>query len=177
MLHVETEEAVNEKKIIRVGLAGNPNTGKTTVFNAITGARQKTGNYAGVTVEKKEGRRSHSGVEFIVYDLPGTYSLTAYSLDEVIARDFILEEKPDIIVDVLTNEYQRNLYLCLQLQELGIPIIGAVNISDQAENMGIHIDYKKLSVLLGMPIVKTIGTKGAGIDDPRYDHRNAQDRD
>ncbi len=154
---------MNGKRIIRVALAGNPNTGKTTVFNALTGARQKTGNYAGVTVEKREGKRSYGGVEFTICDLPGTYSLTAYSLDEVIARDFILEEKPDVIIDVLdATNIERNLYLFLQLQELGIPMVGAINIADQAEAMGIKIDSRKLSALLGVPLVMTVGTRGIG---------------
>jgi len=157
---------MNDKRVIRVALAGNPNTGKTTVFNALTGARQKTGNYAGVTVEKREGRRSYNAIEFIIYDLPGTYSLTAYSLDEVVARDFILEEKPDVIIDVLdATNIERNLYLFLQLQELGIPMVGAVNIADQAEAMGIKIDLKKLSALLGCPLTRTVGTRGVGTEE------------
>jgi ferrous iron transport protein B len=157
---------MKEKCVIRVALAGNPNTGKTTVFNALTGARQKTGNYAGVTVEKREGKRSYGGVEFTICDLPGTYSLTAYSLDEVIARDFILEEKPDVIIDVLdATNIERNLYLFLQLQELGIPMVGALNIVDQAEAMGIKIDSRKLSTLLGVPLTRTVGTKGIGTDE------------
>ena len=131
----------------------------------MTGSRQHTGNYAGVTVEKKEGRRSRGDVEFIVYDLPGTYSLTAYSTDEVIARDFILQEKPDVIVDVLdATNMERNLYLCLQILELGIPVVGALNIADQAETMGIRIDDKKLATLLGIPLVRTVGTKNNGIE-------------
>ena len=163
---VEAEITMQNKKIIKIGLAGNPNAGKTTVFNAITGASQKVGNYPGVTVEKKEGRRVHKGVEFRVFDLPGIYSLTAYSADEVVARDFIIDEKPDIIIDVLdSTNLERNLYLCLQLQELGIPVIGALNVIDQAESMGITIDEKELSGLLGIPMIRTIGTKGRGIEE------------
>ncbi len=156
---------MNAVQTIKAGLAGNPNTGKTTLFNAITGLRQKTGNYPGVTVEKKEGRRIYSGVEFIVYDLPGTYSLTAYSMDEIVTRDFILEDKPDVIIDTLdSTNLERNLYLCLQFQELGIPVAGALNITDQAEAMGKYIDENKLSALLGIPMIKTIGTGGRGIE-------------
>jgi ferrous iron transport protein B len=160
------EEYMNTKRVIKIGLAGNPNSGKTTVFNAITGANQKVGNYPGVTVEKKEGRRIYDGVEFRVFDLPGTYSLTAYSADEVVTRDFIIDEKPDIVIDVLdSTNIERNLYLCLQLQELGIPVVGALNIVDQAESMGILIDEKKLAGLLGIPMIRTVGTKGRGIED------------
>ncbi|MFA5363550.1 MAG: ferrous iron transport protein B, partial [Candidatus Omnitrophota bacterium] len=153
-------------KIIRAAIAGNPNSGKTTIFNAMTGAHQKVGNYAGVTVDKKEGRRSYAGCEFIIYDLPGTYSLTAYSMDEMIARDFIIEGKPDVIIDVLdSTNIERNLYLCLQFQELGVPVVAALNIIDQAEKMGIRIDEKVLSSVLGIPFLKTAGASGKGINE------------
>ncbi len=153
-------------KQIKVGLAGNPNSGKTTIFNYMTGSNQKVGNYAGVTVEKKMGRKIYKDYEFLIYDLPGTYSLTAYSIDEVIARDFIIDENPDIIIDVIdSTNIERNLYLSLQFQELNIPIIGALNITDQAENMGIQIDDKLLSILLDIPMIKTVGAKEKGIND------------
>lgn len=152
-------------KQIRIGLAGNPNSGKTTIFNALTGSHQKVGNYAGVTVEKKEGRLVRGDYEFIVYDLPGTYSLTSYSIDEVVTRDFILMDKPDVVIDVLdATNLERNLYLCLQFRELGLPLVGALNIMDQAESRGIRIDEVQLSRLLGFPIVKTVGPKGKGLD-------------
>ncbi|MEI8346259.1 MAG: ferrous iron transport protein B, partial [Pseudomonadota bacterium] len=152
-------------KVVRIALAGNPNSGKTTIFNALTGSNQKTGNYAGVTVEKKEGRKVVGDIEFIIYDLPGIYSLTAYSLDEVVARDFVLNEKPDVIIDVLdATNIERNLYLCLQFQELGVPIVSALNIIDQAESRGIRIDDNQLSKILGIPIIRTVGTKGKGMD-------------
>jgi ferrous iron transport protein B len=151
---------------ITIGLAGNPNAGKTSIFNALTGEHQKVGNYAGVTVEKKEGRRVYRGIEFVIYDLPGIYSLTAYSIDEVIARDFIIEEKPDVIIDVLdATNLERNLYLCLQFQELGIPVVGALNISDQAEERGITIDAERLGQLLGIPMVRTVGSRGKNVED------------
>jgi ferrous iron transport protein B len=151
---------------LRIALAGNPNSGKTTLFNALTGAHHKVGNYPGVTVEKREGIRTRGGKQYHFIDLPGTYSLTAYSIDEVVARDFILDEKPDVIVDVLdSTNLERNLYLCLQFQELGIPVIGALNMSDEAESRGIFIDDKNLTLTLGIPLVKTVGPKSLGAED------------
>ncbi|MDR1301347.1 MAG: ferrous iron transport protein B [Treponema sp.] len=154
-----------KKRPLRIALAGNPNSGKTTLFNALTGAHHKVGNYPGVTVEKREGIRIRGDRQYHFIDLPGIYSLTAYSLDEVVARDFILSEKPDIIVDVLdSTNLERNLYLCLQVQELGIPLIGALNMSDEAEAKGILIDDKHLRTTLGIPLVKTVGPKGLGTE-------------
>jgi ferrous iron transport protein B len=151
---------------IRIALAGNPNSGKTTLFNALTGAHHKVGNYPGVTVEKREGVRTRGDVHYHFIDLPGIYSLTAYSLDEVVTRDFIIDEKPDIIVDVLdSTNLERNLYLCLQFQELNIPVIGALNMSDEAEAKGIQIDDALLSETLGLPFVKTTGPRGSGIEE------------
>jgi ferrous iron transport protein B len=152
-------------KVIKLALAGNPNTGKTTLFNAITGARQKVGNYPGVTVEKREGVRVYKGYDIYVYDLPGIYSLTAYSMDEVVARDFIINEKPDIVVDVLdATNIERNLYLCVQFQELNVPIVGALNLMDEAKERGIAIDEEHLSRIMRMPFLKTIGTSGIGLE-------------
>ena len=156
---------MSSAKTIRIALAGNPNAGKTTLFNALTGAHHKVGNYPGVTVEKLEGVASRGERKYRFIDLPGIYSLTAYSLDEVVARDFIIDEKPDIIIDVLdSTNLERNLYLCLQFQELGVPVIGALNMSDEAEAKGIRINEKTLSASLGIPMVKTVGHKGAGTD-------------
>ncbi|MCE5255863.1 MAG: ferrous iron transport protein B [Spirochaetaceae bacterium] len=153
------------KRTLHVALAGNPNAGKTSLFNALTGAHHKVGNYPGVTVEKREGIREYGDLSFRIVDLPGIYSLTAYSLDEVVARDFLLEQKPDIVVDVLdSTNLERNLYLCLQFQELGIPVVGALNMSDEAEAKGIHIDADILSKTLGIPLVKTVGTDGKGTE-------------
>lgn len=150
---------------LRIALAGNPNSGKTTLFNKLTGSHQKVGNYAGVTVDTKEGRLIHKGREIILYDLPGTYSLTAYSLDEIIARDFVLDQKPDLIINVLdATNLERNLFLCLQFQELGIPMVAALNIIDQAESMGLAIDDRQLSRLFDLPIVRTVGPKGQGLE-------------
>ena len=155
-----------EKKILKVALAGNPNSGKTTLFNTITGAHHKVGNYPGVTVERREGVRTRGQREYRFVDLPGIYSLTAYSLDEVVARDFLLDEKPDVIVDVLdSTNLERHLYLCLQFQELGIPVVGALNMSDEAEAKGITVDEKSLSTVLGLPMVKTVGPRGSGVDE------------
>jgi len=154
------------KNTITIGLAGNPNAGKTSLFNAITGSHHKVGNYPGVTVEKREGYVDHGNLRFKIVDLPGIYSLTAYSLDEVVTRDFLLEEKPDIVVDVLdSTNLERNLYLCLQFQELGIPVVGALNMTDEAEAKGLRIDETILSASLGIPFVKTVGTSGSGIND------------
>jgi ferrous iron transport protein B len=154
------------KRPLRIALAGNPNAGKTSLFNALTGAHHKVGNYPGVTVEKLEGSRFRNGREYRFIDLPGIYSLTAYSIDEVVARDFILDEKPDLIVDVLdSTNLERNLFLCLQFQELGIPVVGALNMSDEAAARGITIDVEALSKVLGIPMVKTVGSKGNGIAD------------
>lgn len=152
------------KKTISVALAGNPNAGKTSLFNAITGSHHKVGNYPGVTVEKREGFVDHGDARFKIVDLPGIYSLTAYSLDEVVARDFLLEQKPDIVIDVLdSTNLERNLYLCLQFQELGVPVVGALNMTDEAEGKGIKINETILSERLGIPLVKTVGTSGKGI--------------
>ena len=148
---------------IRIALAGNPNSGKTTVFNNLTGARQHVGNYAGVTVEKKEGTVKYRDYEIKVIDLPGTYSLTAYSPDEVVARKVIIEEKPDVVVNIVdASNLERNLYLTTQLLELDVPIILALNMYDTAEKAGMKIDFELLSQLLGVPIVRTIGTKNVG---------------
>lgn len=155
---------MKKKKTIKVGIIGNPNSGKTTLFNAITGARHKVGNYPGVTVEKKEGVKYYKDIKFIIYDLPGVYSLTAYSIDEIITRDFIIEEKPDIVVDVIdSTNIERNLFLLLQFMELNVPMVCALNMYDQAKSMGITIDEKSMKELLDTPVVKTVATKGEGV--------------
>lgn len=151
---------------IKIALAGNPNCGKTTLFNAITGAHHKVGNYPGVTVEKREGLRTRGDTRYRLIDLPGIYSLTAYSMDEVVARDFLLDEKPDLIIDVLdSTNLERNLYLCLQFQELGIPVVGALNMMDEAQEKGIQVDSEALSAVLGLPMVKTVASKGVGVEE------------
>jgi ferrous iron transport protein B len=150
---------------ITIALAGNPNSGKTTIFNNLTGARQHVGNYPGVTVEKKVGQSKHKGIEINVIDLPGTYSLTAYSMEEVVARNFIIDEKPDVVVDILdATNVERNLYLATQLMELGVPLILVLNMMDVAKARGIEFDIEKLSRLLGEPIVPSVGHKNQGTE-------------
>ena len=151
------------KKNITIALVGNPNSGKTSIFNNLTGTRQHVGNYPGVTVEKKEGSLQYGDYTMRIIDLPGVYSLTAYSLDEVVARNFILESKPDLIVDVVdSSNLERNLYLATQLMELGTPLVLAFNMSDIVKAAGQHIDEDAFSKLVGIKIVPTVGTKNKG---------------
>ncbi len=151
---------------ITIALAGNPNAGKTTVFNAITGAHQHVGNYPGVTVEKKTGHTTVDGLRVEVVDLPGTYSLTAYSLEELVARDFIIEGKPEVVVHVAdASNLERNLYLATQFIELGVPTVVALNMYDMALDRGLKIDIEMLSELLGVPMVPTVGSREEGIDE------------
>jgi ferrous iron transport protein B len=146
-----------------VALAGNPNSGKTTLFNALTGARQHVGNYPGVTVEKKEGTYVHNGYKIQVVDLPGTYSLTAYSIEEVVARDFLVSEKPDVVIDIVdASNLERNLYLALQFLEMGVPLCIALNMTDVAKSRGIEIDERKLATLMGVPVISTVARTGRG---------------
>ena len=148
---------------LTIALAGNPNSGKTTIFNRLTGTRQHVGNYPGVTVEKKQGRCRHGGVDLEVVDLPGTYSLTAYSVEELVAREFIVDQKPDVLVDIIdAANLERNLYLAVQFMELGARLVLAFNMSDVAKARGIEFDLPQLSRLLGAPIVPTVGSKGQG---------------
>ena len=151
---------------IRIALAGNPNCGKTTMFNNITGAKQHVGNYAGVTVEKKEGYKKFDGHELLFIDLPGTYSLTARSLDELVARNVIVNDNPDVIVNVLdASNLERNLYLAAQLVELEKPMVIALNMSDVAEDMGIKYDLKKMAEMTGATIVSTVGRTNIGTNE------------
>jgi ferrous iron transport protein B len=151
-------------KKFTVALAGNPNAGKSSLFNALTGSHQHVGNWPGKTIEKKEGRFQQDGVEVTVVDLPGTYSLTAYSPEEVIARDFILNENPDIVVLVLDSaNLERNLYLAVQVLELGAKVIAVLNMADIAESRMIRIDHEKLSKLIHSPVIKTIARNDRGI--------------
>ncbi|HOF17444.1 MAG TPA: ferrous iron transport protein B, partial [Phycisphaerae bacterium] len=154
-----------DERMLTIALTGNPNAGKTTVFNALTGERQHVGNYPGVTVEKKEGVARLGERELAVVDLPGTYSLTAYSVEEIVARNFLIEQRPDVVVDIVdSSNLDRNLYLATQLLELGVPLVLAFNMFDVAVARGHHIDDRKLSALLGVPIVHTVGHKGRGLE-------------
>jgi len=151
------------KKELTIALAGNPNSGKTTVFNNLTGARQHVGNWPGVTVEKKEGNCSFKGYSIRVVDLPGVYSLTAYSLDEVVARDFVVDAKPDVVVDVVdASNLERNLYLVVQLLEMEANLVIALNMMDVAESRGYQINVAELSRLLGTPVVSMIAAHNQG---------------
>jgi ferrous iron transport protein B len=150
-------------KKITVALAGNPNAGKTTVFNNLTGAHQHVGNWPGVTVEKKEGDYSYQGYRVRVVDLPGVYSLTAYSPDEVVARNFILEGKPDIVVDIVdASNLERNLYLTVQLIELDTNLVVALNMMDIAQSRGYQIDIDSLARELGAPVVPMVAKNKEG---------------
>ena len=152
---------------ITVALVGNPNSGKTTIFNNLTGGRQHVGNYPGVTVEKKEGYRNFKEHDFLIVDLPGTYSLTAYSLEEVVTRNFIVGDKPDMVIDILdTSNLERNLYLTIQLLELERPVILALNMIDVADASGLKINDAKLSERLGgVSVVRTSGVSNKGMED------------
>jgi len=151
-------------KTLRVALAGNPNAGKSTIFNALTGSRQHVGNWPGKTVERKEGKFKHGEYEVEIVDLPGTYSLAAFSPEEVIARDYIIHEKPDVVVTVLDSaNLERNLYLAVQVLELGVPVVAVLNMSDVADSRGIKIDQARLGLALKSPVVSTIARNGDGV--------------
>lgn len=151
---------------ITVALAGNPNSGKTSLFNSLTGARQHVGNWPGVTVERKEGSLQHGGYRVEVVDLPGTYSLTAYSPEEMIVRDYILSRKPDVVINIVdASNLERNLYLTAQLLELGAKLVVALNMVDVAEQRGLHVDAEALSELLGCPVVPTVASRGRGTEE------------
>ena len=150
---------------VTVALAGNPNVGKTSLFNALTGTYQHVANYPGTTVEIRHGNRTYQDLELVIHDLPGTYSLTAYSEEERVARDFLLVRRPDVVIDVIdATAPERHLYLATQVMEMGRPLVLAFNMSDLAEKRGIRLDYAQLATLLGVPVVPTIGHVGKGID-------------
>jgi ferrous iron transport protein B len=151
---------------ITLALTGNPNVGKSTVFNALTGSRQHVGNWPGKTVEKKEGIFRHHGLAVNIVDLPGTYSLSSYSIEEQVARDFIVKEKPKAVIDVVdAANLERNLYLTAQILETGIPLIIVLNMVDQARARGLKIDAQKLSDLLGgTPVIPMTARRGQGLE-------------
>jgi ferrous iron transport protein B len=152
---------------LTIALAGNPNAGKSTLFNALTGLHQHTGNWPGKTVEQRSGVCQSHGHTLNVVDLPGTYSLAAYSPEEVIARDFILYERPDVVVNVVdATNLERNLYLTVQLLELEVPLVVALNLADVAQRMRLRIDTAKLSQqLAGTPVVEISARRGDGVDE------------
>ena len=151
---------------LTLALAGNPNAGKTSIFNTLTGSQEHVGNWPGKTVARMEGRFRHGAVSGRVVDLPGTYSLSALSPEEVIARDYLVSGSADLIIDVVdATNLERNLYLTSQLLELGIPLVVALNVSDSARAKGIRIDRERLGVLLGRaPVIETVGHRGRGLD-------------
>ena len=151
---------------IRVAVIGNPNVGKSLIFNNLTGGRAHVGNWPGKTVERKVGRCVHRGVEMEIVDLPGTYSLTAHSIDELIARDYIVKERPDVVIDIVdASNLERNLYLTLQLLELEANLVIALNKFDIAQDLGYEIDVEALSYLLGVPVVPTVATTKQGMEE------------
>ncbi|MEE9513760.1 MAG: FeoB small GTPase domain-containing protein [Anaerolineales bacterium] len=152
---------------LTIALAGNPNAGKTTVFNRLTGSRQHTGNWPGKTIERKSGWYKHAGMWIEVVDLPGTYSLAAYSEEEIVARDFLLEGRPDVVVVVVdASNLERNLYLVVQILELQLPMFVALNMTDMAETIGFEIDTDNLSDGLGgVPVIRMVAARGKGIEE------------
>jgi len=151
------------RREISIALSGNPNSGKTTIFNNLTGLRQHVGNYPGVTVEKKTGVINYKEYKISVVDLPGTYSLTAYSTEQIVARNFIIDQKPDVVVDIVdSSNLERNLYLAVQLLELKVPLVLVFNMADIARKSGRKTDIELLSELFGAPIVETVGRSGMG---------------
>ncbi|MGG5461325.1 ferrous iron transport protein B [Clostridium sp. B9] len=152
--------------MLTIALAGNPNCGKTSLFNLLTKSRQHIGNWPGVTVEKKEGTLKFKGESYKVVDLPGTYSLGAYSEDEIVARNYIMKDNPDVVINVVdATNLERNLYLTTQLIEMGANVVIALNMIDQAESLGLNIDADKISKKLGVPIVRTSALKNRGINE------------
>jgi ferrous iron transport protein B len=151
---------------LKMALLGNPNAGKTTLFNELTGARQHVGNYPGITVDHKEGCIIHGTSKITLTDLPGTYSLTAYSIEEIVARNYLVEEKPDVVINIVdASNLERNLYLTCQLLELGLPLVIALNMMDVAKDRGIEIKIERFSELFNIPVVPIIARTGKGTEE------------
>ena len=149
---------------IQVALVGNPNSGKTTLFNFASGSREKVGNYAGVTVDSKEASYKQSGYTFSIVDLPGTYSIKSYSPEEIYLRNYIFDNKPDIVVNIVdASNLERNLYLTTQLIDMGVQVVIALNMFDELEKKGDILDFLSLGKLLGVPVIPTVSSKGKGI--------------
>jgi len=171
VVHVTAENKIiadkmSNKQPITMALAGNPNAGKTTLFNQLTGARQHVGNYPGITVDHKEGFFSHNSKDVSITDLPGTYSLTAYSVEEIVTRDFLTRQKPEVVINIVdASNLERNLYLTTQFLEMGVPLVIALNMMDVARDRGIEVRYEKLSALLGIPVLPIIARSGEGTDE------------
>ena len=158
--------ALKKSHTINVALVGNPNCGKTSLFNFASGAHERVGNYSGVTVDAKEGRAEFDGYQFNLVDLPGTYSLSAYSPEELYVRKQIIENTPDVIINVIdASNLERNLYLTTQLVDMNLKIVGALNMFDEFESRGDKLDYDKLGELFGIPLVPTVFKNGRGVDE------------
>ena len=163
--HTDSQNRKSGSARFIVALAGTPNSGKTTLFNRLSGLRHKVANYPGVTVEKRSATIHHGDLEIEIVDLPGMYGLGSESLDEIVARDFCINERPDLIVAVVdASNLERGLYMAIQWLELALPLVIALNMCDEAEAAGLHINAKRLSQLLGVSVVTTIATKGTGVD-------------
>lgn len=157
-------KAREKRKVINVALVGNPNSGKTTLFNHASGSRERVGNYSGVTIDAKEARFRKGDYTFVVTDLPGTYSITAYSPEELYVRDFITESMPDVVVNIIdSSNLERNLYLTTQLIDMDIKVVGVLNMHDELEKSGNKLNHEQLGRLLGFPFVPTVGSKGKGV--------------
>ena len=161
-----TTLAEARRKVIKVALVGNPNCGKTSLFNIASGSHEHVGNYSGVTVDAKEGTFEHGGYKFLLVDLPGTYSLSAYSPEELYVRKNLVEDMPDVVVNVVdASNLQRNLYLTTQLIDMNLRVVMALNMYDELQAKGDKLDIKQLGYLLGMPVVPTVSRTGKGIDE------------
>ena len=159
-------EVERRRHVINVALVGNPNCGKTSLFNFASGAHERVGNYSGVTVDAKEGKARYFGYEFNLVDLPGTYSLSAYSPEELYVRKQIVEKTPDVVINVIdTSNLERNLYLTTQLIDMHLRMVCALNMFDETERRGDHVDYDKLGELFGVPMVPTVFTNGRGVEE------------